>query len=66
MNKITKKSKKIIIYRPDEETICFYVDYVHIGSATHDEHGWTGMQTIEAIVLGLAKLFKIPVVEGEK
>lgn len=49
------------IQSPNDEVVEYYLDGEHLITANHDEHGWSGMEGIEAMVATIAKNLGIPI-----
>lgn len=45
----------VAIERPDDETIEIRINGDVVASANHDEHGWSGMDAVEATALAVAR-----------
>ncbi len=54
---------RIGIRRPDEEHMEVWLNGEQIGALNHDEHGWDGMRTAEALVLQIAAAVGVEVEE---
>ena len=54
----------------DDEEVEFFIDDTSIGHASHDEHGWAGMELANKIVANFAEAFNLTVIdtydEGEE
>jgi len=54
---------QFIFERPDDETLKVFLNGVEVGSADHDQDGWAGMESLESLARGIAKVLRIPVLE---
>ena len=54
---------QFILEREDEETLKVFLNGEEVGSANHDEDGWAGMESLESLVRGIAKVLRIPILE---
>ncbi|MBF9135171.1 hypothetical protein I0C86_40545 [Plantactinospora sp. S1510] len=48
---------EVRIERPDDERIEVYVGDRLVASANHDQHGWSGMEAVEATAVAVADAF---------
>lgn len=59
---------KLKIHRIDDETVDISYGHFKLAHLTHDEHGWSGMTTIESALRNFAKAVgaEIEEIEGEE
>lgn len=55
------KLPKLVLDRPDPETLEVRVGKKYVGSANHDEHGWSGMSAVEELAKSMAKALGLKV-----
>ena len=58
-----KMKQKFVINHEDDENVTVFLNGKQVGSANHDEDGWSGIEKVEKIVKSIAGVLKIPVVE---
>lgn len=49
----------VTIERPDDEVIEIYVGGTLVACANHDEHGWSGMDAVEATAVAVERAFRV-------
>jgi hypothetical protein len=54
---------QFIFEREDDETLKVFLNGTEVGSANHDSDGWAGMESLESLARGIAKVLHIPVLE---
>jgi hypothetical protein len=60
-------TRKIIAKSLEEESVEYYTEEgAFLGSANHDDHGWSGMESVSFIITNICEQFGIELIHVEE